>query len=71
MVGWQRDGRNQMADQGKSVDYQTESSNAVLKGPTPLKPVEVKFALSTSFPQEHISRDGPTLKGFLVLPLHG
>ena len=45
MTGWQRDMRREMGDQGKSVAYQTESSNAVHKGPPPLEPVEVKFAI--------------------------
>ena len=51
MAAWQRDVRKEMADQGKSLDYLTESSNAVFRGPTPLKPVELKFAIRAPAPQ--------------------
>ena len=45
MSGWQRNVRKEMADQGKFVDYQAQSSDVVFRGPTPLKPVEVTFAI--------------------------
>ena len=45
MAGLQRDVWKEMVDQGKSVAYQTADSNTFLRGPTRLKPEEVKFAL--------------------------